>query len=156
MANQARENAEKARDRIVARLHELEAESETLRTQLESVNAFLETLKGYESLNPDEELPSVPIQPKHSPRKRPNNPPREQVADAALEALAKSRTPMSRRDLFEAVRKAGFDIKGKDPEVVFSTMLWRERHRIVRLDKLGYWPADKPYEPAGYVPGSGD
>ncbi len=152
MASQAQENAEKARGRIMARLKELDAEADTLRGQLESVNAFLATLKEYEGLNPEDELPRAPIQQRSAPRKRPNNPPREEVAAAVLEILADSDKPIPRSELFEEVQKKGFDIQGKDPEVVFSTMLWRERDRIVRIGKYGYWPADKPYAPAGYVP----
>lgn len=154
MANQAKVNAEEARDRIQKRLQEIEAEARGLREQLINVNAFLETFSAFESLQPNDPIPSTVMAAKGSTpsHARPSNPPREKVADAALKAITEAGRPMQRAELFEAVTKQGLVIEGKDPQVVFSTMLWREQGRIAKLPKLGYWDAHKPYEPAGYDP----
>lgn len=87
-----------------------------------------------------------------SPRRRVRNPSREEVVDASLAAINEAGVPMSRQQLFQAVTERGIDIQGKNPLMVFSTMLWRTQERIVRLRPYGYWPADKPYPPADYFP----
>jgi hypothetical protein len=60
---------------------------------------------------------------------------------------------MARDDLFEAVRAQGLLIRGKDPMMVFSTMLWRMPNRFVRLGaKIGYWLTQEPCALFNYVP----
>ena len=59
---------------------------------------------------------------------------------------------MSRSDLFKSLADRGIVLHGKNPEVVLSTMLWRMKSEIVRLQPYGYWVADKPFEKAGYHP----
>lgn len=157
MSDSARTNAEQARDRITTRLAEIDNEAKTLREQLKGVNAFLEAFDTFQGLKPNDPIPSTPVAARPasgmSPaRKRPGNPPRDQVADAALKAINEAGRPMQRTELFKAVAAQGLIIEGQDPEVVFSTMLWREQDRVVRLKKLGYWDAQKAYEPAGYYP----
>jgi len=85
------------------------------------------------------------------PASRPKNPNRRDVASAALEIIRKFGRPLSRRDLFERLAKAGVEIAGKDPEMVLGTMLYRD-DRIVRLRGHGYWPKEEVYEPAFYIP----
>ena len=154
MTNQAKANAEEARERIQNRLQQIEAEAKALRDQLVSVNAFLETFSAFESLRPDDPIPAATMATKVSSpsRARPSNPPREKVAEAALKAIREAGRPLQRTELFEAVAKQGLVITGKDPEVVFSTMMWREQWRIAKLPKLGYWDVHMPYEPEGYDP----
>lgn len=84
---------------------------------------------------------------KNPKQKRPVNPTRSAVVDAALEIIHERGKPQSRRALFDALVTRGFDIQGKDPEMVLSTMLWRSKDRIERLAPFGYWPAGEPYEP---------
>lgn len=87
-----------------------------------------------------------------APDLRSDNPPRQQVADAALSLIRAAGKPLGRQELYDELTAKGLVIHGKDPVMVFSTMLWRERSRIARLRGFGYWPADKPYPPAQYFP----
>jgi hypothetical protein len=84
--------------------------------------------------------------------KRASNPSRSQVASSVLKIIAEEGRPMTRAELFSRLEAEGVEIEGKDPMMVFSTMLWRERERVARIRGVGYWPADKPYPPAGYYP----
>lgn len=84
--------------------------------------------------------------------KRPRNPDREDVARAASEIIQERGVPLSRRELFEALKSQGVEIQGKDPEMVLSTMLWRSKDKIVRLPGVGYWLKAMPYKEAGYDP----
>lgn len=83
---------------------------------------------------------------------RPKNPDREMVAEKALALIEERGVPMSRRELFDALAARGIIIRGKDPEMVLSTMLWRSKDRIVRLPNHGYWPAHLSFLPAIYDP----
>lgn len=148
-------SVERARVVVVERLRVLEEEAAALRGQLRALDTALELARRLEGLRPDEPIPADTTG-RGPARRRPQNPPREEVIKIVLRALDKARAPVPRSELLAAVREAGFAIYGKDPEVVFSTMLWREREKVVRLGKLGYWPADKPYPPASYAPNSRD
>lgn len=85
-------------------------------------------------------------------RKRPKNPDREVVVEKAVEVIREHGVPLSRRELFDVLTGMGVIIRGKDPEMVLSTMLWRSKDKIVRLPNHGYWPADVSYDPALYDP----
>jgi hypothetical protein len=85
-------------------------------------------------------------------RKRPKNPDRRFVAEFSAELIREHGVPITRRELFDRLAEAGIEIKGKDPEMVLSTMLWREPEVIVRLPNYGYWPKAVPYLPAQYDP----
>jgi hypothetical protein len=74
-------------------------------------------------------------------RIRPKNPPRELVAATAVEYIRLAGRPLSRAELFERLTLDGVIIRGKDPEMVLSTMLWRSKDIIQRLPGGGYWPA---------------
>lgn len=84
--------------------------------------------------------------------RRPKNPDRDHVANCALQIIRMRGEPMSRKDLFEALKEWEVNIQGKDPEMVLSTMLWRSQDKIVRLPQHGYWPKSEPWEPARYDP----
>jgi hypothetical protein len=79
------------------------------------------------------------------------NPPKEEVAAKAIELILAKGAPMSRNALFADLEANGVIIRGADPKMVLSTMLWRSGD-IVRLPGLGYWLKKEPYEPAGYTP----
>ena len=93
---------------------------------------------------------NLPVQ-KAVKRTRPKNPGREYVVDKAVEIIREWGHPMGRQTLFEALAERGIAIFGKDPEMVLSTMLWRSKHKIVRLTPYGYWPADESYPDADYI-----
>lgn len=86
----------------------------------------------------------------HKPRT--SNPSRGQVADLALAMIRDAGHPLSRTELYDGLTANGLKLEGKDPLMVFSTMLWRERDRVTRIRGHGYWPADQPYPPARYFP----
>lgn len=90
--------------------------------------------------------------PSGAPRKRPVNPPREQVLEVVAEALERAGRPMQLRELFQAVTDAGINLQGTDPSAVLGTMIWRARKRFANLKGFGYWFADRPYGPSGYKP----
>lgn len=162
MADAGRRNAEILRSRIVARMEQVSAEAADLQAQLENVDAFLDMLSQYEALQmsgdegveQEKQLPPVEnrIVAAAKGRKRPKNPDRETVVQLAYELIDLQGRPMGRAELFEQLANQGVVILGKDPEMVLSTMLWRSKDKIVRLDKFGYWMADKEYEPAKYNP----
>ena len=81
------------------------------------------------------------------------NPDKELVGNAVENILRQGGRPMLRDDLFAAIKKDGLDIRGKDPLMVFSTMLWRMPKRFVRLgQKTGYWLTNEPCPAVGYLP----
>lgn len=80
------------------------------------------------------------------------NPSRGEVADHALALIRDAGHPLPRTELYERLTSNGLKLEGKDPLMVFSTMLWRERSRVARIRGHGYWPADQPYPPADYFP----
>ncbi len=85
-------------------------------------------------------------------RTRPKNPDREVVVSKVLEIIQERGVPVGRKDLFETLTAMGITIRGKDPEMVLSTMLWRSKDKVVRLPNHGYWPAHLPYDAAHYDP----
>ena len=58
--------------------------------------------------------------------------------------------PVPRNYIYAALEDEGIKIKGTDPKMVLSTILWRLKSRFVRLKGYGYWFVDRDYEPADY------
>ncbi|KIU26003.1 hypothetical protein SR41_16625 [Sphingomonas melonis] len=83
--------------------------------------------------------------------RRIRNPDRREVARLALAEIRRNGRPIARRELFRRLREQGLALAGKDPEMVFGTMLYRD-DRIVRLRGHGYWDSSAVYEPAFYWP----
>ena len=77
-------------------------------------------------------------------RVRSVNPPREFVAKACAAFIVEAGRPLSRIELFQSLSRDGIEIRGKHPEMVLSTMLWRSEDTITRIKGGGYWPAGKP------------
>lgn len=69
------------------------------------------------------------------------NPDRQEVVTAALGEIKRAGRPLSRSELFARLAEQGIEIKGKDPLMVLSTMLWRTKDRIIRHPGIGYWPS---------------
>lgn len=91
-----------------------------------------------------------------SKRVRPKNPDREVVVEYVLQIIQEKNEAQSRKDLFDELIARNVIIRGKDPEMVLSTMLWRSRDKIVRIPGHGYWLKDKPYDAAYYDPQNDD
>ncbi|MDX3900355.1 MAG: hypothetical protein QHC40_07590 [Sphingobium sp.] len=94
----------------------------------------------------------IEIIPEKNKPARPRNPDRQFVVEQVLEIIQDAGKPLSRRDLFDALATRGIEIRGKDPEMVLSTMLWRTQERIVRIPPHGYWPKEVPFIEGGYDP----
>jgi hypothetical protein len=156
MADDARRNAEQLKARLTQELRDLEDKKATISAQLVEVDKFLKALDQYAQLDPSvAKAPPAGVA-SAAPRKRPQNPPREQVLEVVAEALERAGRPMQLRELFEAVTASGIDLRGTDPSAVLGTMIWRARKRFANVKGYGYWFADRAYEPAGYAPGPAD
>ncbi|WP_126665606.1 hypothetical protein [Croceibacterium ferulae] len=70
---------------------------------------------------------------------RPKNPDRGIVVAAVSEILIEAGRPLSVEELYDALLSRGIEIRGRRPEVVLTTMLWRSRDRIDRVGNTGYW-----------------
>ncbi|MCJ2137417.1 hypothetical protein MKK69_25810 [Methylobacterium sp. J-026] len=86
----------------------------------------------------------------------PGNPKKEEVARVAREIIEERGEPVLRSVLIQELANRGLSVRGADPEMVLSTMLWRVRDTsgLVRLPTGGYWVADRPHESSGYAPGN--
>lgn len=157
------QNPMQLRDKLVERLRAVEAqlaqldrEADTLRSDLQVTDQFIHVWRRTSVVHgPDQPLASSYIQLKHltsAPSRRPKNPPRDFVVSEALKVIAQRGHPVLRSELYDELQQQGMVLHGKDPVMVFSTMLWRSQDRIVRLPNYGYWPADQTYEPASYYP----
>ena len=67
---------------------------------------------------------------------------KEEICDLCIDLIRQKGKPMSRRELYERLLEKGIEVKGKNPEMVLSTMLWRTRSKISRLKTGGYWPRE--------------
>ncbi len=78
---------------------------------------------------------------------------KEVVAEAAYKLVKMHGHPIKRDKLFELLEEQGLIIKGKNPHMILSTMLWRVKNSgLIRLGRGGYWLKDQRYEPLGYEP----
>lgn len=149
-------NAMAQRDQLAAEINEVQQRLEELRRKLAVVDNFLRQwveFAGKAPSMPPVESGDRSLVGMHTPKPRPKNPPKEVVIESVLSILRERGEPMSRAELFAALGERGIVLEGSDPQMVLSTMLWRMREKVTRLPKnMGYWPADVPYEPAGYVP----
>lgn len=75
------------------------------------------------------------------------NPDKSEVAAQVAAMLMDSDKPLSRREIFDRLTENGVEIKGKDPEMVLSTMLWRagEEFNIENRKGVGYVLKGKDY-----------
>lgn len=129
-------------DKVVREKAVLDARLSELRADVERVSNFITTWHEMVGKPPPAQLElNVNEAPKKAPRKRPKNPDRRDVAKEAVRLIVDAGMPLSRREIYERLAEQGLTIVGKDPEMVLSTMLWREKGIIQRLPGGGYWPA---------------
>ena len=162
MAEFTFQHPEQIVDALRRRASEVEVEIAALHRKREEtheqLNTALEYLRLWKQMNgipqDDGDLNALPPPPAVKIRKAPGyrNPERGKVAAAAVVLIEAAGRPLSRQELYDQLTAIGFDIRGKDPQMVLSTMLWRESEQIVRLPNHGYWPKEKPYDVAGYNP----
>jgi hypothetical protein len=146
MNHVALRNAELAKKRLKEEIQRLSAELDRKRLELKQVDTFLQQWAKFAAPQPDlmedERGELVPWK----------NPSREAVGRAVRTILLTNGKPMLRDELFGKLQTSGTDIRGKDPKMILSTMLWRMPDRFVRLKGFGYWPREMPYPPAHYDP----
>lgn len=129
------------RDELISKISELKEQTKALESDLQAVDAMLHnwnTVFGSESER-------NAAQPSPSRGWRGMNPPRTVVAEKVREILTERGHPVKRSDLFRQLSDRGVHIYGQDPEMVLSTMLWRMKDQFVRIPRVGYWLADKPW-----------
>ena len=141
----ALKKAEDLKFEMSQRFATLTAELAFVESELERANRFISEYNAFISGDtaPDTKEKESPRR-TLTLRKRYRNPPKEQVAECAVQIIRERGEPISRDDLYDSLAEKDFHIKGKDPRMVLSTMLWRQPELIVRLKRGGYWPASDP------------
>jgi len=156
MTDKALKNANMRRELLAKQINEYQQQIEEWRRELRHAEAFIEAWYDFSDGverpigNNEARADSLPTKSKRIVR--PKNPPKEQVAEAAYKIILEHGKPMGRTELFVALFLAGIELHGKNPEMVLSTMLWRMKNRIARVEGAGYWPADIANKDAGYDP----
>jgi hypothetical protein len=150
MTDAALENALARRDLAARRLKEIADKVDELmdamykvREEMQEIDRFIRMWHEMAGIQPPAELEQSKIEeavdrPK---RIRPKNPPREAVAEACVNYIREAGRPLMRAELLDQLTADGIVIRGKDPAMVLSTMLWRSKDIIRRLPEGGYWPA---------------
>jgi hypothetical protein len=131
---------------VVNKINELLDVHNRLKTELEEIDAFIHMWHVMAGIQPPAELEHKKTEApaEGGKRIRPKNPAREDVARRCVNYIRHEGRPLSRRELFDMLAADGIEIRGKDPEMVLSTMLWRSKDIIRRLPEGGYWPPDEP------------
>lgn len=153
MAETPYEQAIARKAQISARMDELKTEQMALAKELSDLSVFIGMWHRLSGTQPEHNSHDQPTRTRST---RPKNPPREDVGDLVEKILRRAGTPIPRAKLYEAVLAWGMTIYGKDPEMVFSTMLWRMRDRFIRLRDHGYWLINEPCSRVGYDPSAKD
>lgn len=148
MADAALENAMNRRGSLAAQINSQQQRLEELRRELQLVDEFIARWHTFAGLEEDQPLiptnDPVDKSPEKPKRVRPANPPRQVVGDVVESVLREWGRPASRAELFAALKAHDIVIQGTNPEMVFSTMLWRMGERFERLPKRGYWLKGEP------------
>lgn len=157
MADAALNNAEAQRKQLVERKRLLMAELMSIDDQLGQIDRFVKAWHLFAEGSGNTESGVAPANlgfiGNETPQTRTRrNSTKEEVATGARDIIREFGAPVSRSTLFAELRKRGFIINGKNPEMVLSTMLWRMRDRVVRLKDGGYWLADEENPEIGYRP----
>ncbi len=154
MTDQAISNAEKRRDELAKFINEAQQQMDGWRKELARVEGWIKDWHQFAG-TPEPDTTHADAVAAIVSQRVPNTK-KEVVAKYARKIIEERGEPVSRSDLYQALTKLhGFHIKGSDPEMVLSTMLWRTRDafNIVRLAKGGgYWLKERPWEPSGYDP----
>ena len=164
MADDVPQNPMELREQLLARIKAIDEQMKALMREREAIEDDLEITDTFLNLwvrssrlhlDVDHVTPVNGTRVGSGPvRTKPRNPPRDEVVRTVRDIITKADRAMSRSELYDALKARNIIIRGKDPVMVLSTMLWRSQDRIVRLKDHGYWLADKPYFKAGYYPGN--
>ena len=164
MSDIALTNARARRDEIASRINKLQQQVGELRDELGRVDAFIADWHSFAGVPVDggeqdrNEIAVDASGPLPSEGKRPRatgNPRKEDVADMARALIRLRGEPVSRDAIFADLEARGIYLKGADPKMVLSTMLWRCKDRVVRVKTPKghrYWLAEAPNAAIGYDP----
>lgn len=168
MTDTALANATKRRDLLAAEINSLAQRASDLKRDLAIVDAWIARWHEFagDPIAPTEtaEVASMTatvsslktgVEGNAEPKRRraAGNPKKEDVAEAVRQIIQERGEPVSRTELFKVLAARGTIISSEtDPEMVLSTMLWRMRGRVIRLQSGGYWLPEKPYPEVGYDP----
>jgi len=149
MSDAALETARARLKNAIDEIAKLEADAETIRNRQAQIRAEIDKLNSFIAIwyemagqqPPESAELRVNSVDTDARRSRPRNPDRTYVANMAVSIIRDAGRPLSRRELFDQLSQQGISIQGKDPEMVLSTMLWREKNIIQRIPSEGYWPA---------------
>lgn len=154
MTDTALKNAVAARDKMAEKIADAEDQIKEWRAKMQRAERFIsdwEEFSGQKAPAPTTEGEVYLSTSK--PEKKPRNPKKEDVAEAAVRIIRERGEPMTRDELFDALNAMGIIIHGKNPPVVLQTMLWRSQNQIVHLKSFGYWPTEDAYMAADHVAG---
>lgn len=159
MTDKALANAEAKRIQLLDRKRALLRELSEIDANVEQIDRFIRAWYAFAeddvNLAVDNLTDSERNESEQSPpeRKRTTgNSPKEEVAAVAREVILERGTPIMRDELYDLLTARGLVIQGKDPKMVLSTMLWRVKDQIARVEGSGYWPTDVPNSEVGYEP----
>lgn len=148
--------------RVKSLLEQAYAERIKAQNNLDRVNQFITELESAaKTLNAlDEGVPLNPVdnsqhtgrivhgnKPPQPSSRSAKNPDKRDVAAQVAAMLMDSDKPLLRREIFQKLLANGIEIRGKDPEMVLSTMLWRvgEEFGIENKKGVGYILKGKDY-----------
>lgn len=156
MSDIALQKAEATKKQLVKRRLDLHAELKNIDRRVGEIDRFIETWHEFADSPVDPASVEWAIQNEYkeeqTTKRTTGNSPKEEVVAVAIELIRERGQPIMRDELYELLIEAGLTIQGKDPQMVLSTMLWRMKDKIVRVEGGGYWPADTPNVVAGYDP----
>jgi hypothetical protein len=151
MADQALQNAQSQRKAISAELEatakevdRLLLEHQKLRVKLAEVERFIRQWHEMAGLKPPSDLAPRQAPAQGGKRVRPRNPDKEEVAKRCVSYIRGAKRPLMRKELMERLKQDRVEIRGTDPLMVLSTMLWRSKKIVMRLPGGGYWPTYDP------------
>lgn len=157
MSDKAIENAMRHRDDLAKQINQAQQQIEEWRRSIAETDAFIATWRRFAGEDAGPPPPPPPPPPPADeeagmPRRRKatKNSKKEEVAEFARQLITDAGRPLSRAELFDGLTGLGLTIEGADPQMVLSTMLWRMKDRVVRLEKGGYWLTEVPYAPEHY------
>lgn len=152
MSDKAIENALRHRDDLAKKINQAQQQIEEWKRSIAETDAFIATWRRFAGEDDGPPPPPPPDDEAAAPRRRKatKNSKKEEVAEFARQLITDAGRPLSRAELFDGLTSLGLTIEGTDPQMVLSTMLWRMKDSIVRLEKGGYWLAEKPFEAEHY------
>jgi hypothetical protein len=130
---------------------------ELLRQELEKIDNFLDLyreLTGTEAVRSEPSAATDSAEPpkSHGRKRTPGTAKPSDVGPMARRILLDNGKPMTRSELLKALEERDVVLAGEDKAKYLGTILWRMKEAFINLEGFGYWPKDKPFEPANYFP----